>query len=278
MENSWKLITANSYYDAEANLVKYFTKGLGIDLQIVNVEYLFLFKQGNLPLLIIGPKVLQKGEISKFLVNEYLKNCQQNYEQYFNLFDNCYQMLEIIDYFMWAAPSNILYQYKDQYTFFNAINKYYQCRFLINQKKRFKQLKYLDNNNVNNKAKIHLTIIQHWIKMQHEQQQPVNVYYIFCFVVLKSIIFNIRYSQLYNQILKSELKDLLQQMTLRLEQEFQLEPIQGIKDSVALYNQQLDKLLQINKDLKPKRNSHQLILQFISLSLFTYVLISNDFK
>lgn len=32
MENSWKLITANSYYDTEANLVKYFTKGLGIDL------------------------------------------------------------------------------------------------------------------------------------------------------------------------------------------------------------------------------------------------------
>lgn len=32
MENCWKLITTNSYYDSEANLVKFFTKGLGIEL------------------------------------------------------------------------------------------------------------------------------------------------------------------------------------------------------------------------------------------------------
>ncbi|CAD8054333.1 unnamed protein product [Paramecium sonneborni] len=278
MENSWKLIITNSYYDAEANLVKYFTKGLGIELQIINVEYLFLFKQGNLPLLIIGPKVFQKGEISKFIVNEYLKNCEQNYEQYFNLFDSCYQMLQVIEYFMWAAPTTILYQYKDQYSIFNPINKYYQCCFLINQKKKFKKLNYLDVNNVNNKAKINLTIIQHWVKMQHEKQQPINILYIFCYVILKSIVFNIRYSLLYNQILKSELRELIQQMTLNLEQPFQLDPIQGIKDSVAQYNQQLDKLIQINQSQTQKRNSHQLILQIISLSLFTYVLFTNDFK
>lgn len=41
MENNWKLVTTKLYYDTEAEMAKLFCKGLGINLQVVDIEYPF---------------------------------------------------------------------------------------------------------------------------------------------------------------------------------------------------------------------------------------------
>ncbi|CAD8076572.1 unnamed protein product [Paramecium sonneborni] len=83
------------------------------------------------------------------------------------------------------------------------------------------------------------------LKCDMNQSNRLKQYLYFCYVALWSIVFNIIYQLIvYNNT--KIVQDLIRQITQNLEQQIQVEPIQGFKDSVSLYNQQLDKLIQIN--------------------------------